>query len=463
MKYFLFFLLLLIFSTPSLLSETTVIRGIAKNAEGQSVRIITYLDQISYIEKTIARTIIGTEGKFDIQLDLDHTIFAFIDIGFQKGEIYLEPGKNYLINVEFDPDRSYFGSAEQSRIELEILSPSGNELNQKIRQFNEMYNNFMTENFTSAYSRISKAKAEEFISLIKAEFTVQEHPYFKNYVRYKLASFEQFAILKSKLSLAETYFLNQPILYENVEYMYFFNQFFSQFFLINSNIIPNEELLSLVNDTKDHYLIFETLARFSYLANDQLRELVLLKTLNDLYFTTGFDKLNILQFLRQISKQSKYTPNRKIADNLIRLLTRFSKGSPAPDITLIDKDNEKVLLKDLVASPVYLVFYKSGNLSCIAEMDLLKKIEKEFEDKIDFISISADPSVDELLKLKQQRNYNWVFLHYNNNPEIFERFGIRSFPVFIMLDKNYQFLDYSAPAPSENLKNYLYQWAKKQE
>jgi len=74
-------------------AQTTIIKGTVENSDFHKIRIITYTDQVSYFEKTIASAEIDDNGNFYLELDLPETIYSFLAVGFQKAEFYIEARK----------------------------------------------------------------------------------------------------------------------------------------------------------------------------------------------------------------------------------------------------------------------------------------------------------------------------------------------------------------------------------
>ncbi|MCK4639578.1 MAG: hypothetical protein KAT33_09175, partial [Bacteroidales bacterium] len=83
MKKTIFILFILTFLLLGVFAQKTIIKGITKGATGKTIRVITYADQISYLEKTITKASINDEGKFNLEFDLQNTVFSYLAIDFQ--------------------------------------------------------------------------------------------------------------------------------------------------------------------------------------------------------------------------------------------------------------------------------------------------------------------------------------------------------------------------------------------
>ncbi len=452
-----FFLLLhLILIQFGAIAGEVIVEGEIGNGKGKPVQLIAYADHISGLETVLGATTIGQDGYFKLDVDVDDVRLAIIEIGLQRGEFYIMPGHHYTINLNVPPDTYHFNFSQTDNLALIIKDSEAPDLNQLIQEFNILYNQLMLEQFKDAYSRINRQKVANLTDSINSVYQNIDQPYFKAYLQYRLALLELSSRVKSRESMAVEYFVGRPILYNNVEYMEFFNQFFSQFLITSSKTISSSELKAFVNEGTNYFALDEALQRFPYLSEKQFREVALLKGLKDLYHAGGFDRKQILMFFKQIARESGFPENKAIAENIIILLTRFARGSEAPDLILQGVDKQSQHLSDLPSSPTYIIFYNSKNLSCIAELDMLKTIKDDYKGKVHFVSVSLDESFETMARVKQERGYEWTFLYGGNDQEIIGKYKITRLPKCVMLDSQRAFINYIAPAPSENLAGYLY-------
>ena len=81
--------------------------------------------------------------------------------------------------------------------------------------------------------------------------------------------------------------------------------------------IPKERLYELINERFDYFELEDFLGKDPILVNEQIRELVLLKNLAELYKTQHFNKSNILKYIYHIEQNSKFPEHKIIAKNMI--------------------------------------------------------------------------------------------------------------------------------------------------
>jgi hypothetical protein len=437
-------------------ASLVTIDGKVENGQDRSIQVVTFKDYLSRQEKILATGTIGEDGSFQLQFELDETCLAYLKSGLQKGELYLEPAHRYKVSITLSKDQYHYNFSAKDNLEIKIEDSGTSGLNHMVREFNTVYNQLMISQFGDSYSRINKNKVLKMMDSLNSRYAHTENLFFREYIRYRLALLELSSRVKSRGAIASEYLEGQPILYYNVEYMEFFIQFFSQMLLTSPNIITSQELKETINLGDSYHPLENKLKSLSYLNDPRLRELVVLKGLLDLYFTGGFDRKQILKFFDQVAGNGNYKENRIIAKNLIKELTRFAPGTRAPDIIAKDTEGQTTSIMELLSMPAYIIFYNSKNLSCIAEMDMVKELAKDFSGKIQFISISLDETFETMERIKQERGYDWSFLYAGINAGLVGEYRINKLPHCIMLDRQGLLIDQTAPFPSENLAGYLY-------
>ena len=396
MKKSIFILFIFTFLLAGAFAQKTIIKGIAKGATGKTIRVITYADQISYLEKTIAKASINNEEKFNLEFDLQNTVFSYLAIDFQRAEFYIEPGKKYNMEISYDSSQQQYSFVEPVSLSFQIQNPDKNELNYLIQNMNIIYNDFVFNNFDNIYKKRQKYLVDTLRKRIDRFFPGIKNEYFENYVKYKLASVEQFAKLKNTESLIKTYFINLPILYNNIEYMDFFNNLFTRYLMVTSRVIKYQDLIETINEKANYDNFKNVIDKDDLLKNSGISELVLLKGLNELYYIQGFKRKNILKILKEFSNQSNSEQNRLIANDLIITLTKLSQGTPAPDF-ILKNNNIEISLSDFKGKYVYLNFWNTQCKPCIDDIKIIEELKTKFGDNIEFINISTD---NKLIKLQ---------------------------------------------------------------
>lgn len=154
--------------------------------------------------------------------------------------------------------------------------------------------------------------------------------------------------------------------------------------------------------------------------------------------------------------EAKYATLKEAYKNIL-------KGMPAPDFTAVDVNGKEYKMSDFAGKVVVLDFWFTGCIPCKAEMPFMEGIAESMEgDPIQFISMSLDTG-DQLVEawkamVKDQKgpvlNLN-VPLGFKS--ELAQKYGIRSVPRIVIVDKDGKIYSSNALRPSDpKLKQVLY-------
>ena len=434
------------------LPAETKISGMLPGGSGNEIRLITYTDYISYSEILLDRTMIDSLGNFILQTDILETRQVILDLDYYTTSFYLEPGKNY--HLQFDTismAEQYRPFYEKEPLVFRIVENEPSELNNLIFEFNEAYNDFIVENFQSIYNRRNKSLIVSFKSEMDQKYAETENLFFKNYVDFKISSIELSASATNKPELFRKYLLGKPILYFQSAYMDFFNQFFDKYLTAGNKFVTEKDLEKGINDLISLPALMDSLGKDTLLISESLRELVLIKSLQELYYSPFYYPQNILSILDQIIATSPFSLHRSIAINVRQSLTKLQKGTIVPDFSLPDLAGITVNLSDYKGKPVYLSFLTTWTYACLAEYKIMDSLYGVWGNDIDFITISLDKNPEVVTRFKKEKNYNWTFLYNGTGYDLIQDYGIKTFPLFVLIDGEDKILQYPAVKPSEGI------------
>ena len=431
------------------------ISGTVSGADGQTIRMIAHDDFISKKIITLDKCAIGNDGSFELNFAIRETIIGYLDINYQRAEIFLEPDSSYVLEISYDKENQLASYFDRQGMLYNLVEPEGIELNRRIWQFNEMYNTFVMINFDKIYKLRERNPIIDFRNEIRSAFPDTDSGYFADYVTYKLADIEQYARLKGRNTLAGDYFTGKPVLKENVEYIFFFEQFFEKYLITSPEIITISDLIVAVNDNADKQFIMDALAKETYLKEKNFRELVLLHGLRSLYFDATFERPQLLRMMEDISKTTSNPVHRKIALNLLTTLTALNPGTPAPDLQLTGIAGQKFNLRNITGKPILLNFFRSGQQGTANAFDRLSELYNLYNAGLEIISVSMDHNASDYLELANSGNYYWTFAHYGNDPLVYDKYNIRDMPLYILIDVEGNIYSCPAPSPGDALEKLI--------
>jgi thiol-disulfide isomerase/thioredoxin len=443
-------------------SYNVLIKGKVQNDADTTISLLKYSDMITYVDEEIALTRVDKYGSFEISLNIDKPIVAFLEFKKVKGKIYLEPNATY--NVLFpEYDRSTMNQNTNFYLKNEMVLLSIKEddkhiLNSLIFKFDSIYNSYIQKNFNNIYRQRSKALVDSLRYKIKKNINDTTNDFFNNYVKYKIAMIEMPAQIKSKRKMAQEYFFDKAILYDNDAYMQFFNEFYDKYWEISNDTKEIFDCLNMSDCSVNNILKFmhDTLL----LKDDRIKEFVLIKELSDYSQGNINHKNNILRYLNDLQNQTKIKEHKKIINTIINNLSFLLEGTKAPDIQFYDINNKLIKLSDFSGKYVYIDFIKSSFIPCLTELKLIEKLYNKYKSQIVFITIDNEKSPSLITNLVKKYKWKWIFANCYNCNKIINDYKIMTYPTYVLIDRDGNIVQYPAEAPTGYIENIFYNISK---
>ncbi len=444
----------------------TTIRGIAPGAEGCEIWLIGHTDYISFCEKRLATATIDDKARFNLLVETKHTTYAIIAIANYRRGIYIEPGNAYELvfdSIKFDHETEQTNLfLDNTGFSYEIMNQASNELNNIINLFNADYNAFISKNYMALYDK-RKSVIIPFIDTLKNKYSRFSNDFFETFAYYRIAYLESMVKNYRVEQSYNNYIRNKDFDFSHIEFMEFFNNLFDNYLLTRLKGYSYYDLIDVVNKKGSYHQLFTLLERDTLLRNVRIRELVIIKGLGELYNNMDFDQQNIEKILKFIAASSKFENHRSIAANLLYTLTRFNRGVTAPDFVLRDSTGNKYSLSDYQGSYLYLNFFKSGCIPCIAEFMALQSIKDNIEEDLIILSICTDHDENSFQAFLSEYSFDWQFLHFNRDYSLLDRYRIRSYPYYILIGPDGKILEYNAKQPSQRFNLWFRKIVAKRE
>lgn len=444
------FLFIFLASSLSLIAEITKISGVIPGGENYEIRLHTVEDYISYKSRILDRMKVDSSGRFELSAELNQIVFAWLEIEFYKTDLYLVNGAEYIlefdtinINNEFRP----FYNKEFMSI-ARFLEPEP-KLNLQIGEYDKLYGEFVTTTYGGTRMVRNVLPIKLFQHTTDSLFSDVDNDFFRVYKNYKTAALQMAIHPKKKGQLFLEYLQGKPILYFHPEYMNFFNTLFSDHLSDNNQFVARADLNSTINYQKSYPALMDSLGKDTLLRNEKIRELVMLRTLNDLYRNNYYSKRAILDILNQIQINSKFSDHRLIAKNIISERTKLEIGFDAPKFSLPNLMGDTLNLNDFFGKPIYLGFFTTSSFACLAEFELFDSLYQTYGEKINFLTISLDSNPEIVIQFKNDKAYDWTFLYNGTSFNLLHDYEIKTYPVFVLIDKTGEIVEYPAYKPSE--------------
>lgn len=452
--------LVLLFSIHSLTNALpTFIEGKVIKGNGMVIRISTYSDQISFNEEILDIHEIDASENFKLGFEIASIQEVFIRIGNQSFSFFAEAGKSYQLeidNVEIPPK-----SAVSEQKHLHILWSEKNALNEALDNFNYTLSSFLEENFVEIYKYRDAKLMQSFEADILAKLgntstlNPAEKSFFENYIAYKLADLKSASRTITDIQLGETYLKNKPVLYNHPSYMLFFNQYFSQYFVVGKRNTNYNEIIGLVRKGSKASQLLDYIGKDPILIQERLRELVLLIALKEAYYLKDFDALKIRRLIQEISATSKFIEHQKIGVAILNQLNSLQTGAPAPAFKLKSTKGSIKSLNDYKGRYVYLIFMSDNCQACESDMASIERLNEKYKSDIAVVGILVNYTKEGLIQFNKQANASWDRLLFSNDFDLLNKYRVRNFPLYILFDRKGNLLLAPAKKPHEGIDRYF--------
>jgi peroxiredoxin len=459
MKLLLVYLALLV-SLVAVAQKVTV-NGLAKTYENREIGLWTYSDYISGTQKQLSYTTVDSAGNFHFQINSGSILYVTLKIDKNIASMYVQPETNYDV-ILYPPDSgTYYNPNVEHDIKISIKLNSKTEINSLTMDYDKRFDDFLTADYEDFIRRTPQSKIDSFKLAMQSFYSTVSNPFFSNYISYSIAALEKNTKMSDK-KLYERYLLNKPILYEHPEYMNFFNSFYKQKLQTFALSKQGSDIYFIIDDRASYPAAVNALRRASFIPNDTVAELVLLKGLSESYHDGSFKKPAIKAILQQVKAGSKITEHQKIAQNILNSFSSLQKGTPAPTFELPDKSGNTHSLDEIRTKKfVYLMFYDDDCSACLEQMKVIPALKKTYGGQIEFVSISTDKSNTELSGFQSKNpKYDWLFVYDNTSGKLKKNYEIVSLPAYFLIGPDGNFISVPADSPAEDIEQLFYDLTK---
>jgi peroxiredoxin len=440
------------FITFNLVAQPATLEGYAPAYISKTVYLSTYKDLITYTPLPVASVSVNDSGKFKFHIDsLKRCTYVNLTIDNYQGDLYIVPG-NYYRAVFPAPDSNHYQNQYiQHKVNLELYIDDTTEVNNLIMDFNTQFDKFWAKNYQYFIKKQAPHYVDSFYNAMLKRYKYVNNPDFLGYMSYTIAEIEN-NILEGEKTLGEKYLKGKPILYNNYQYMQFFNDYFKDY-MRNFTYTKEGSDINKFIAKPDYPDLMEVLKINHLLRNDSLCELVLLKGLYEFYYSGGYDQENIKILLRIIAQSTKIREDKVIADDMLASFSSVIKGGDAPDFALKDSKGDVSSILDFRGKFLYLAFFKTTSSASVSQMEVLPALYKQYGKKINFVFISEDENYNVLADfLKANKNFTWTFL-FDEKHKVMEQYDVKTLPQYFLINSNGKFFRSPADDPSHGIEN----------
>ena len=449
------FILLCLLLTEKAWPAQVKITGKAPEYANSSIEFNRLHDFISEEIIKLGTIRFNAEGVFNLEVELAETSLCFADFDGYHSMIYLEPGKSY--EIVFPPKRKLTESQKRNPfvkpepIWFGIVKPDKDELNVQIQQFEQAFAILENKYFDQIFTNQSKSLVDTVKLKLDREFPKTKSAFFESHKLYRKADLD-FAMNRGKSPVfMESYFSSIKPIYNLAAYSTLFNQVFLNYFNVLTNVANSTNIKNLINSAAlqqldDH---FQKQLHF----NKELSHFVLLKSMNDAYYSKQFSKASILKMLDLVKTLGWSEYEQKTAQLIRSELTYLTSGTTPPAILLKNLNGQKVNFSDYPNIYIYLHFTDPKNSICRQHLDVLKTIATHYKDKLVIINVIPANAT-----FKNESGWAGIFATTESNIE--ETYKVKTFPNSFLIGKDGKILLSPAPNPIDGLDRQMGQLLK---
>lgn len=437
------------------------IKGRAANADGKTIELYKYTDQMSHREVLLDNDEI--DGSFELKMYANYTTQVFLQVENYSQTFYVEPGRTYDVYIPrfdwaIDEKKNVYLSPEALPVGFENLPKD--EVNLLINEFDALVDSFITANryyFDQKYHP-QRQYFDTLVALVNKRCPDKSNEFYNRYKKYSLAELKFKLHFDSRRNMFKQYIDNQPILYYDENYMSLFLTMFANSTSGGNRYNSVYRMSRWINGGElNTYL--DSLGLDPLLRNEQVRELVAIETLKECYYNKRYyNRDRVVHMLELLKGRTKFPEHRTLIANLLKMFSQNSKGGEVPTFTLPNVDKQMVSLDKFKGKWVYLSFVRVGDPHSLKEVMTLAHFRDSVYAKsknIEFVTICCDREFQKmyhfLKNTKHCERYNWTWLHFNNNFKLLENFGVVSYPTFLLINPDGK-LQYSVtPTPASGI------------
>lgn len=459
MKSILRILLFLMISTIQSIALPVVINGYSAAGNEFVFRLYYQEDPISGIETLADQIRPNDDGFFMLGFETDQIQKVTIRVGLQSLQLFVQPGETYELafNDITVKDQNVFLPQSPLRVEFK----KDDLLNLIIDGFEYEYQRFLQNKFIDLMKYRDKSIYDQFVKSVQQKLYETQIDnenvanFFSQYIKYRLAEIRLASRLENRDSLGLKMIDQQPISFNNPAYSLFFKKYFNQYMIEYRggnffNIYQKE-----MNNATGLNILFDKMGSDPVLIREQIRELVLINALKEIYYRRQIPKNQINTYLLKLSDTSKFNLNRMIAANVYQSLIRFQKSYSVPEFNLVDQNSISKNNSSYKGKYTYLMFVSPQCETCETDIRLLKSLENKYKDVLQIVTIYASIDYNESRKWVQRQNASWDFLWFNDDFNLLNEYRVNNFPKYVLLDKDGSLLHYFPPKPREDFLSMI--------
>lgn len=438
------------------------IYGTTANAVGKTFSLFGYGDMLTQTEQLLDETVVDSSGSFSLKCYINYPRLIFVQAENYSQAFFIEPGRRYEVFLPpFDWDQDEQRNVFLDPVALPFLfqNVDSNDLNLRIKAFDEAVDTFLLANRLRLDFRFrpDRTLLDTLDRQLRARFATDADDFFQRYMRYRVAQMRADMHLEPRAKIVAKYIANEPIRYYDENYMQLFFDLFAHSVSGGTAKVGQHRLVEWVR-TGNYTNFMDSLGLDPLLQNEQIRELAALQALKEAFYDRNYSRQGVAYMVDRMAKNSKFEEHRQLAGALLASFSKSEAGERLPVFALPDVERRMVSLDDFRGKWVYMAFVRVSDPNSLRELETMAHFRDSVYEKhpdVVFVSVSCDREFQKMYHLlknnRKGSRYNWTWLHFDGNYRLLERYGIVSYPTFMLLNPEGKLHYNYTPAPASGI------------
>lgn len=432
-----------------------VVSGKNESYAGETLELRTYNEKILNRSESLATAKVDKDGEFKFELDVTKECQIFLPGDAQRGYMYVEPGKSYVVEI---PNKRLRTLSEKLQPYFEpneylffIQKPDKNGVNMKMLQFEDAYDFFTMKTLASKGDMDTVQYSVKELNRIFSDMNTK---FQKGYVDYRClllkAQFSdpvQMGTVYSEFSKLGVDKSNPAFwdLFNNVFYNLIPNTVKSEDFYVFKKIIETTNAKMLLMHLQERYKLTDT----------ELKELAAIKIVGDLAAADIFDNRIVVKMLQNLSAAMTIADDKELALNVAATVGSTLVGEGAPNLVGNDLNGKKHELTEFLGKYIYLNICNSRLMKTEKDLKILDRFQETFEGQLQVVNIFVYDDKEHVEKVTRGLSGKMQVWMAPESDVLRKIYNARAIPSYYLMDNEGKFVLLRKAEPNDELRYLL--------
>ncbi len=443
----------LLVSTGS--AQNVHISGGNASYAGKKLSLYSFSDPITRSKDELKQLVAGTDGKFDVHIQLQSPQQLFLKSGAFVFLFYAQPGEalklplpDYKAVPEAHRQSAYF---REELIRLRIDKAGEELINDDIFVFEQAFDAYLNRHLRAIFEQHSQPHLDSLMQIARTHEERTKKTFVKQFINYKRAYARYFFNPRKGARIFSACYAHHPVLFDNPAYFEPFRAL-STDFLKGYRSLRSDTAVEALIHAKNYSRLKAVIAEEKDFSGT-FTDLLLLQCLYDGFYKKDYPTGKILALVKQIATSGSSARIREVASGVYKKLTCLMPGTPAPQFELPDASGKKVSLNAFKGKYAYLCFIRTGDFASKEYLRFLPELKKQFGNDLEIVCITRQDDFKAATAYFAKNGYTFQLLHDTGNTT--RKYNVVVAPSFVLIGRKGEIVNAPAPSPAEHFAKAL--------